>query len=401
MNRLRILHIIDHFYPVLGYQETFLAKAHSRTNETLVITSDRYVQALFVANKSLLKQRVIGPGYYIERGIKVLRLPALLDIPPINQLWLVGLEQAVVNFKPDIVIVHGVVSITSVRIARLKSKLPNAKFVFDDHMTYNATRGGWTRVMYKIFRRIFTPILLKTVDLFVAAVSDETRRFMEEMYGIPDSRIVVIPLGVDRNIFYRDSESRAILRNKYKIRDNDIVFLYAGKIIPDKGVHLLVSAGIELCNKHPNVKIMFVGGAHRAYVEKLRERIRKSSLIDRFIFVGVVPNEELYQFYSAADVGVWPLQCSISMVEAMSCNLPIIISDRSGTVERVSEGTGLLYQERDVNDLLVKMEKLLDENRRKIMAKNAERYVERLDWDIISKRFVYINYPPFKKFKQD
>lgn len=387
MKGLRILHIIDHFYPVLGYQETFLAKAHALNNETLVITSDRYRKALYIANKSLLKIRVIGPGHFTERGIKVLRLPTFFDNPLFNKPWLDGLEQAVVKFKPDIIIVHGIVSITSLRIARLKMKLPTAKLVFDDHMTYNATRGGWTRLIYRMFKKIFTPILLKAADVFVATTC-ETKLFMEETYGIPASRIAVIPLGVDRNIFHRDLESKAVLRNKYEIKDNDTVFLYAGKIIPQKGIHLVVDAGIKLCSKDPNVKLMFVGGGYQVYIEKLKERIRESGFSNRFIFVEAVPNEQLYQYFSAADVGVWPLQCSISMVEAMSCNLPIIISDKSGTPERVSEGTGLLYREGNVHDLRVKMEELLDERRRKIMAKNAKRYAERLDWDNISKRFL-------------
>jgi glycosyltransferase involved in cell wall biosynthesis len=388
VNRLRVLHIVDHFYPVLGYQETFLARAHSRTNVTLVITSDRYAQFLYAANRDLLKHRVVGSGYRIERGIRVLRLPALFDIPNIDSPWLVGLEKAVVNFKPDIVIVHGVFSITSIRIARLGSKLPNVRFVFDDHMTYNATRGGWTRLAYRILRKILTPVLLKKVDLFVAAVSDETRQFMEEIYGISASRIVVIPLGVDRSIFRFDSKSRDILRNKYKIEDSDIVFLHAGKIISKKGVHILVSAGVQICNKHPNVKLMIVGGGHQAYIEKLKETIRKSGFLKKFIFVKAVPNEELYQFFSTADVGVWPLQCSISMIEAMSCGLPIIISDRSGTVERVSEGTGLLYREGDPNDLRMKMEEMLDEKRRKNMSKNADKYTKQLSWDIIAEMFL-------------
>jgi len=388
MKRLRILHIIDHFYPVLGYQETFLAKAHTRNNETLVITSDRYIKAFYIANKSLLKRRVIGSGYFIERGIKVLRLPTLFDIPPFNKPWLVGLEQAVVDFKPDIIIVHGIVSITSVRIARLKLRLLTAKLIFDDHMTYNATRGSWTRLIYRMFKKIFTPILLKAADVFVAAVSYETKRFMEETYGIPAGRIAVIPLGVDRSIFRHNLKAKIIVRRRYGIRDDEVVFIYTGKLIPEKGIHLLVSAGIELCNKHPNVKIMFVGGGYRAYVEKLRERLGRSGLIDRFIFVEAVPNDQLYQYYSAADVAVWPLQCSIGMIEAMSCSLPIIISDKSGTPERVSEGTGLLYREGDVNDLRGRMEELLDEKRRKIMAKNAKRYTERLDWNIVSKRFL-------------
>ncbi len=207
--RLKVLHIIDHFYPVLGYQETFLAKAHGRHHESLVVTSDRFGKGIYLPNKNLLKKRVIGSGLFTEEGIKTLRLPTLLDVEPFNKPWLIGLERAVVDFKPDVIIVHGVASITSIRIAKLKSKLPAAKFIFDDHMTNNATRRGWTLLTYAIFRRVFTPMLLKAVDLFVAAVSDETRRFMEEMYAIPAGRTVVVPLGADRSIFHCDLESRA------------------------------------------------------------------------------------------------------------------------------------------------------------------------------------------------
>jgi glycosyltransferase involved in cell wall biosynthesis len=392
-NRLRILHITDYFHPILGYQETFLAKAQSRNNDTLVITSDRYAKMIYVPNKNLLKKRVIGPGYFVERGIKVLRLPTLFEKIAFNHPWLMGLEQCIVNFKPNLIIVHGVVSITSIRIARLKSKLPLTRLIFDDHMTKNATRGGWINLIYKIFKRFFTPLLLKAADGFVAAVSYETKRFMEEIYGIPSIRITTIPLGVDRNIFQRDLETRNKIRKKYAIEDDELVFIYTGKIMPEKGSQLLINAGIRLCKNHSNIKIMLVGGSNTAYLEKLRERIRKSDLGGEFIFIEAVPNEKLCKFYNAADVGIWPLQCSISMIEAMACGLPIIISDKSGTTERVSEGTGILYREGDSKDLEAKMEIMLNEERRKIMSKNAEEYTKKLDWDFISKRFLYANYP--------
>jgi glycosyltransferase involved in cell wall biosynthesis len=64
-----------------------------------------------------------------------------------------------------------------------------------------------------------------------------------------------------------------------------------------------------------------------------------------------VPNSELVGYYSAADVGVWPLECSIGMQEAMSCGLPVIISDKIGAPERISNGNGLAYREGDIEDL--------------------------------------------------
>jgi glycosyltransferase involved in cell wall biosynthesis len=385
---LKILHIIDHFYPQLGYQETFLPKVETEQGYTVyVLTSNLYDKTLYEANKGILGQKKTKVGQSIERGIKTIRLSAF-HLPIVNKLYLLGLEEAIVKLRPDVIICHGIVFLTSIRVARLKRHLNEVKLIFDDHMTYNATRGGWTHIMYKIFKIIFTPMLMKNVDRFVAAVSPETKRFMEDIYGIPTSRIEVISLGVDRSIFRYNYDARMTIRRKYGIKDNDIIFLYVGKIIPEKGVNLLVNAALKLCKKYYNVKIMMIGGSFDSYIKKMMEKVKKSGFVDRFIFIDAIPNSQLYQFYSAGDVGVWPLQCSISMLEAMSCSLPIIISDKSGTPERVNEGTGLLYHEGDVNDLRIKMEEMYDERLRKDMSRNAEKYMEMFDWNIISKQFL-------------
>lgn len=70
----------------------------------------------------------------------------------------------------------------------------------------------------------------------------------------------------------------------------------------------------------------------------------------------MIPHGELYKYYSSGDVGAWPKQCSLTMIEAMACGLPVIISDASGTPERVSHGNGLLYHGEDHRDLQRKME---------------------------------------------
>jgi glycosyltransferase involved in cell wall biosynthesis len=386
---LNILHISDHFYPKLGYQETFLAKEHSYQYNTLVITSNKFENHIFEPNKALLKRRVLKPGFYNEEGIKVLRLPALFDNPPFHKPWLIGLEHAVINFKPDILIIHGVVNFSSIRIAKLKKKLYKTKLIVDDHMTFNATRGDLVLPLYSLFKRIFTPLLLNSVDCFVA-VTYETKKFMQEIYGIPGERIVVIPLGVDTNRFRYDPNARKNIRRKYGIPETSVVFIYAGKVIPEKGVHLLIRAGISLCKKNDNVFFLIVGGKDKQYFNNLLKIIDKAGMRDRFIFVDSVPNSELYQYYSAADVGVWPLQCSISMLEAASCGLPVIISDKSGALERISKGNGLTYKEGDVTDLENKMSLLLNNDElRKSMRQRAYAYTKDIDWKVIAQQFLH------------
>lgn len=384
---MRILHVIDHFYPLLGYQETFLAKFHAFNHEVLVITSDRCSEILYKTNRNLFKRRIIGSGLFIEEGIKVLRLPVLFEL--FENPWLNGLEMAVVDFNPDVLIMHGVVNFTSIRVVKLKRKLPKIRLIIDDHMTYNATRGSWTKFFYSFFRAIFTPIFISTVDSFVA-VTNETKEFMQSTYGIPDRRITIIPLGVDTSRFRYDSSARKFIREEYGIGDDHVVFIYAGKVISSKGVHLFIDAGLKLSKKFDNVAFLIVGGRDPEYFDYLQKIIAKAGMRDHFIFVNEVPNSQLYKYYSATDVGVWPLQCSMTMLEATACGLPIIISDKSGALERISKGNGVSYKEGDVNDLERKMSLLLNSELRSRMREKAYEYVKNINWKTISNKFLEI-----------
>jgi glycosyltransferase involved in cell wall biosynthesis len=387
MNGVRILHVIDHIYPVLGYQETFLAKAHSSNNETLVISSDRYAKSIYEANASLLKKQKVGVGVFVDYGLKILRLPIRVDIGVLNSPWLIGLENAVTRFKPDLIIAHGLVNITSIRIALLKSKLSNATLIFDDHMTNNASRWGWTILLYRLFRAIFTPVFLKSAKAFVA-VTPETRSFMHSIYGIPLQSISIIPLGINLDNFHKDVHARSLIRKEFGIGDHDVVFIYAGKVVREKGVHLFVQAAIRIARKNNTVRFMIVGGVDPIYLATLKEIIKQAKMENLFDFLDAVPNQELFKYYNASDVGVWPLQCSVTMLEASACGLPIIISDKCGAPERAGSGNGILYLESNSIDLSRKFALLLDDKLRKQMSEKALAYAETLSWTSLARRFL-------------
>jgi len=389
---MRVLHVIDHIYPQLGYQEFFLAKAHSCVNPTLVISSDRYAKAIFEANKPILKEEIVGSGLRKEEGLLILRLPAWFNIPELNSPWLIGLEREITKFNPDLIIAHGLVNLSSIRIALAKRKYNKAKLVFDDHMTFNATRGGWTLLLYKIFKLLLAPIFIKSTDFFVA-VTPETKNFMSKYYGIPKDSIKVIPLGYSEQNFFKDSQLRASIRKKHNIKDSEIVLIYAGKIVPEKGVHILVKAAIELCQKYDNLRFILIGGNDPDYLQRLKNQISIARLEGNFIILDAVPNKELCQYYNAADIGVWPLQCSVTMLEATACGLPTIISDKSGATDRIASGNGLLYRESDCSDLVEKIEMLLDSSSRASLSMKAVDYSQRICWKNLAVEFEKLGHP--------
>jgi glycosyltransferase involved in cell wall biosynthesis len=395
---MKIIHVIEYFQPQLGYQETFLAKEHAKLgHEVYVVTSDRYSPWLYSGNaaKSVLGKRLKKPGFFIEEGIQVWRLKTLIELPQI--LWMGGLMKKLKELEPDLVIVHGIVNIAPIRIALMKKRKKNFKLVFDDHMVFFAS-NNILRLFYFPFKWFFSCLIQRNADVIVGTHYETSIKFMNKYYGIPPNRVTLIPLGADESLFRFDSSARNQIRHQYSVTDKQIVFIYAGKMIKDKGPHILIRAAMNLMKKHDKILVFLLGNGSQMYVEEMKHLIKTENLDRKFIWHNTVPNNELYRFYSSADVAVWPRECSLSMIEAMACNLPIIISDCSEVNERVNYNNGLTYHAEDIGDLEVQMEKLFDANLRKQMGVNGRKLVEeKLNWRTIAIQFINAAVPEKNK----
>lgn len=390
---------MSYFHPKLGYQETFLAKEHAEAgHDVYVVTSDRYCPFVYPANKELLGSRIVGSGPFIEEGIKVLRLKTLFEIH--YQPWMLGLEKKIQELKPDIVIAYGIVSFCALKLARLKKKKQGAfKLIYTESMTYENSNSTIMKMLYPLFRWVYSSLIQKEADAMVAILR-ETKVFMNRKLGIPLERIIIIPLGADDKLFSFDSIARNKIRQENCISANDRVFIFTGKITSIKHLPLLIRATASLMTNHNNIKVMLVGSGHKAYVEKLKQDIKKGGLEDKFIWHKVVPNSDLPKFYSAADVAVLPFGASISLREAMACGLPIIISEASTVTELVDYNNGLLFQSENYSSLAQQMEKLLDPRLIKEMGDKSRRFIEeKFTWKMIARQFVELVYSPSREMK--
>jgi glycosyltransferase involved in cell wall biosynthesis len=95
---------------------------------------------------------------------------------------------------------------------------------------------------------------------------------------------------------------------------------------------------------------------------------------------------ELPPYYRAAEIGVWPTQESMSMLDAAACALPIIVNDTLIARERI-EGNGITYRLNDADDLAEKIRWLSDpDRRRELGSTGARRMVELFSWGAIARR---------------
>lgn len=399
---MKIVHIIKYFQPKLGYQETFLAKEHMKMgHEVYVITSDRYYPFPHYDStaQNILGDRIIGVGRFIEEGFKIIRLK--LSFENAIYYYLKGLTNEIREIRPDIVINHGIIApVIPLQLSFLKI-IFQFKLVIDSHYVRlpNVSRSYLSRsyllkksiksIIKLIFRPIFGLIINKMADK-VVGVSEDTCDFLREYLHIRDAKLDFIPLGAAPELFKFDREMRKQIRRRYRIKENDIVLIYTGKIIKKKGVHLLIKACTLLKSKYNNLKLLIVGNADYRYLDYLRKLIAYHGIEKQVIFVQMVENKNLSKFFSASDISVVPLELSVGMLEAASNGLPIIIPQIHGLEHRIKNRNGFSVEPGNVNDLSKKIELLVSNKQLRIeMGKRSRELIEKeLSWSVIAKKFL-------------
>jgi len=161
--------------------------------------------------------------------------------------------------------------------------------------------------------------------------------------------VEVLPHFVDTKVFRPVDASE--LRRRLGLRDFTIGCF--GRLVPEKGVGLVLSAMAEL--EEP-VQLLVVGkGPH---LDALRELARRLGVADRVVYKPSVLRDEMPEHICACDVVVlpsyatskWKEQFGRILIEAMACGVPLIGSD-SGDIPRVIGDAGLVFPEKNVPGL--------------------------------------------------
>ena len=181
---------------------------------------------------------------------------------------------------------------------------------------------------------------------------------------IPDDRLTYIAPGIDPDHFSFDAGSRAELRHSWKIPENTPVVLSAAMFRPSvktEGLIWTIRACAALCREKKPVYLVIAGdGKERKTLQSLAD----SLLAGNVQFVGQIPRDRMYQFYSAGDIFAFPgIRETLVMVylEAQACGLPVVDFHNGGIPEVVQEGiTGFLPPLFDLKAFTDAISRILD-----------------------------------------
>lgn len=385
---MKIVHLIDYYQPKIGYQEYFLAREHAIAgNNTYVLTSDRYFpfpdyEKIYLP---ILGKRVMGSGERIEENIKTIRLKSL-EIPGSNLIILRNLNKTLKRINPDLVLCHGIYSITSFSISKIK-KTFNFKLIYDNHAAAFNTdfNSSFIKILYHSFYKIFfkDSIIHNADNIF--AIGEAERDFITENLKLAKKNIPLIRLGVDVKVFKPSKIFRNSIRNKLKIKKTETVIIFTGKITENKNVHVLLEA-LEKSKRLFN--LLLIGNGPQSYLDNLKYLSKRTKIIH----IPFILNKDLPMYFSAADIAVYPGDFTISVFEAMSMSLPVILPEWIGN-EFLNNIPGVFRFDRNDKSQLLQLLNTLDYNNKliqKLGSANRNFVKKNLDWKKIAKSVVDI-----------
>jgi len=189
----------------------------------------------------------------------------------------------------------------------------------------------------------------------VICVSNAVRDYVVEHYDVDVDKIVVIPRGIDTNLFSPDAVDKDFteaFRKRYGL-DNAFVVSVVGRITQLKDLESFIDAIALLRTHHPDIKGLIVGGVRsdkRDYFESLQERVREKGVQERIVFTG--SQQKVAEIYALSDVTVSsskkPESFGRSVAEAMAMNTPVVATRHGGVLDIVREGEHGFFTTREM-----------------------------------------------------
>ena len=226
-----------------------------------------------------------------------------------------------------------------VPFARLMGKRLVMKFSGSEHFRIVAA-SAFGRAELALVRRLASKVMVLNDGMMAEA----------REAGFPPEKMLWMPNPVDTDVYApADPSVRSHLREELGIAPGEFVLTYVGRLAPEKELHSLLGGFAYACGKMPGLRLVFVGdGPLRG---ELETRAASSGTGERILFTGRMAGEAVARWLKASDAFTLVSNregLPVSLIEAMSCGLPAIVSEIPAMLQLVEDGVhGYTFPLRD------------------------------------------------------
>jgi glycosyltransferase involved in cell wall biosynthesis len=282
-----------------------------RGHEVYVYTTNSLTPS---TNFSFTKKEYMLGGVHIIYFKNIVRFGALLISPGMVRQFL----SSSVNF--DIVHVHSYRGFQDVLV--FLSKLSSTVCVCQPHGSIVRIGKSNRKIVYDL---TIGKNMLKAASKVI--VLNPTEATQCRSIGIPESKIAVMPNGIDICKFIC-LPKKGLFKNKFGIPSNFHIILYIGRLHKTKGLDFMINSFSRLISSEKKDCLLVIAGADDGYLLAAKSLVNSLGIENKVLFVGVLEEEDKLTAFVDADVCLYlgPFEpFGIVALEAAASNTPCVV----------------------------------------------------------------------------
>lgn len=232
----------------------------------------------------------------------------------------------------------------------------------------------------RVYARCMVGHASRTARL-VLTDSEATKKDLIEMIRVPESKIRVIPLGVDED--FRPATDAALqeVRRRHRLPDRYAVFV--GNPKPHKGIDVLIEAMRDMYSISKDLSLVIAGGSDGDAVT-IRKMAERAGIAERVLHVRGLPMGDLPAIISGARMLTMPSRWEgfgLPVLEAMACGTPVVCSS-AGSLPEVAGGAAVQVASDDPGALAEAMAHVdRDESTRSNLRREGLAHSRQFTWE--------------------
>ncbi|MDG1195272.1 MAG: glycosyltransferase family 1 protein [Polaribacter sp.] len=241
-----------------------------------------------------------------------------------------------------------------------------------------------------VYRKIVVPRVLKK-STKVITVSHFEKNRIGEFFGIKgDNKLDAIYNGVSEHFKpVRNSDELKRVKEKYNLPDT--YFFFLGNTDPKKNTKGTLKAFSDFLKQTGSNHKLVMLDYDKIELNKLLVEIKDTDLINNIVLTGYVVNTDLPAIYAQCDVFLYPSlreSFGIPMLEAMSCNVPVITSNTSSMPEVADDAAHIVnpFKSEEITQAIIKI--LQDDDYRKSLCEKGLKRSKQFSWNNMAKAYL-------------
>ncbi|MBU2099603.1 glycosyltransferase family 4 protein [Candidatus Micrarchaeota archaeon] len=259
----------------------------------------------------------------------------------------------------------------------------------------NAENRPKTRIKTELMRKIAIPLMAEMDKKCcekaktIIAASKTIKKEIKNYYKIPDKKIRIVSDGVDLKKFSKNTETkRKAEKLKKKLRlQNKKIILFAGRLVPQKGIIYLVKAMPKVIKEIPQAFLLIAGeNTQENHKKVIEEEIAVQGIQKHVKFQGYVEQKKMPEVIQLSDLIASPSTyepIGIINIEAIALGKPIVYSKNIGSVE-VLKNSGIAVNPRKPQKISAAITKILSSKKLyKKFSNTGRKNAAKVEWNKI------------------